>query len=571
MSSFEYEENIDSSSAKPIDDTSPRANYSVTDIGSDWPSYHDGSLFESAILDVSETVGVSRELAIFSALGAMSAACQGLADVAFPDGKVVAPTSLMLLTLADSGERKSTVSRHFEKPIKAVQKKRQEQHQKESIVFDRNLKIWKLKEKDLEKKLLKQGDEYETEEKDVAEEEREEGQEREEGEESEKKPETIADKLHALDKKKPVQPHAYKLVYENVTPAALMAGLAEHVPIGYLISDEAGSQLKGSTLQDLPLFNKLWSGDDITVDRRSVPSFTLSDARLSVLLMSQPRVFQSFLDKRGDEALENGFLPRFLVCYPKPRSALKHSNLLTTSDKYLRQFQTRIDTLMTRSIEHYVTQTPRCTLEFDRSAQKLWRDMYDHIEEEKQPGRLYEHCSGHASKLMENTSRVAALMHILENQEYEDKPIDRDTLYWSYLICRQASNHYIKHIVGPPEIVTLTTRLIMDIRKHGTYNEQTDEVSFKRKDIQKDGYIRLRESKTLNRALASLEDLGHLRGVGTGGQRVYFFSEMVYGEKPPKIPNGTRYFVEELPRYEDLEIVPGKQHIPGYHRYKNMN
>jgi hypothetical protein len=534
--------------------------YSVTDIGDGWPSYHDGSLFESTILDVSEIVGVSRELAIFSALGAMSAACQGLADVAFPNGKVVAPTSLMLLTLADSGERKSTVSRHFEKPIKAVQKKVQQQHHKERVEFDRNLKIWKIREKDLEKKLLK-GDEAAIDGE----------EEQEEQEENKKRPETTVDKLHALDKNKPVQPHAYKLVYENVTPAALLASLSEHVPIGYLISDEAGSQLKGSTLQDLPLFNKLWSGDDITVDRRSVPSFTLSDARLSVSLLSQPMVFQSFLEKRGDEALENGFLPRFLVCYPKPRSTLKPSNLPASSDQYLRQFQATIERLMTRSLERYVAQIPRCTLEFDRSAHTLWRDMYDYIEQEKQPGGLYEHCAGHASKLMENISRVAALMHILENQEYENKLIDRETLYWAYLICRHASNHFVKHIVGPPEIVTLTTKLIMDIRKHGEYNERLDKTSFKRKDIQNGGYTRLRKSSTLDRAIASLENLGHLESRGSGGKRIYSFSEMVIGEKPPKIQNGTQYFVEELPLYENLEIVPGQGQLPGHHQCRSID
>ncbi|WP_414927279.1 DUF3987 domain-containing protein, partial [Pseudomonas zeae] len=72
-----------------------------------WPCFLEHSLVEAAVTEAARELQVSREMAMMCAFGAMSMACQGHVDVQMPTGHQV-PTSLMLLTIADSGERKTT-------------------------------------------------------------------------------------------------------------------------------------------------------------------------------------------------------------------------------------------------------------------------------------------------------------------------------------------------------------------------------------------------------------------------------------------------------------------------------
>ena len=85
-----------------------------------WPAFDEHSLFESMSREVAQHVEVAPEMARTTALGAMAMACQGGIDVAYPNGHVV-PVSLYLLTIANSGERKTALEAWFFKPIRDFQ------------------------------------------------------------------------------------------------------------------------------------------------------------------------------------------------------------------------------------------------------------------------------------------------------------------------------------------------------------------------------------------------------------------------------------------------------------------
>ncbi|KAB2923696.1 MAG: DUF3987 domain-containing protein [Dechloromonas sp.] len=97
-------------------------------------------LIEDALLEVTRFVQAPMPMTASSFLSVMSAVVQRVADVRLPIGSI-RPTSLFTLTIAESGERKSTVDDLVAKPLRkhdAVTERRYiEQRQNFEKEFDR--------------------------------------------------------------------------------------------------------------------------------------------------------------------------------------------------------------------------------------------------------------------------------------------------------------------------------------------------------------------------------------------------------------------------------------------------
>lgn len=78
-----------------------------------------------AVDEVQLFVQAPIELVASSALTALSIACQQLADVRRAD-KLCGPVNLYLLTVAESGERKSSVDSYFMQPIRDYERTQRE-------------------------------------------------------------------------------------------------------------------------------------------------------------------------------------------------------------------------------------------------------------------------------------------------------------------------------------------------------------------------------------------------------------------------------------------------------------
>ena len=77
-----------------------------------FPNYMPLPLLSAAVDEAQNNIKAPRPLIFSTALAAIAVAIQGLFDVRKPNGQRV-PLSLMLLTIANSGERKSTVENVF--------------------------------------------------------------------------------------------------------------------------------------------------------------------------------------------------------------------------------------------------------------------------------------------------------------------------------------------------------------------------------------------------------------------------------------------------------------------------
>ncbi len=347
----------------------------------------------AAVEEVAAFVKAPLPMVASSALAALSLAIQAHADVKRAD-KLTGPASLFLLTIADSGERKSTCDGFFTKAIRDY-----EQAQAEAakpILKDHNAAIeaWEAKRGGIKDKIRQLA--------------------------KESKPTVgMESALRDLEHDKPEPPKIPRLLYADATPEALAFGLAKHWPSGGVVSAEAGIVFgshgmgKDSVMRNLAMLNQLWDGNSLTIDRRTSESFTVLGARLTVALQVQDATLREFFERSGTLARGCGFLARFLVAWPESTQGFRPFTEAPANWPHLAQFNQRITAILDQPapIDDDGVLTP-AMLDITAEAKASWVEFYNAIEGElASGGELYD-VRDVASKTADNTARLAALFHI---------------------------------------------------------------------------------------------------------------------------------------------------------------
>jgi len=511
-----------------------------------WPSYREDSLFWSAVVEAAAEVQVPREMAMMCAFGAISIAGQGLTDVKMPTDHEV-QTPLMLLTLAESGERKTTIQNLFFKSIIKMNRTSVEVSDQLREKFSDEVMIWKVEEKAAKSRLFKAL-------KDKNEEATSEARQ----------------SLKQIQDNKPVPPAFPRLLYDDTTPHALVQHLYDNSPHGGMLTSEANSIFSGRALQDLDKLNTLWDGGDVIVDRLTRPSFVLSGARLTLALMTQPSVIERFLSKRGEEARGMGFLARFLVAKPGKMAGTRITRPLSPLPA-LDHFNERIKEILTKkTFPHlYPDEAPPTikVLTFSSEASVLWKRYDQGIENAMKDGQPYYYYTDHASKIMDNVTRMAALLHYFEGYE---APISSETLTFCYDVARKCSTHFQRYLAGEPQVVSdanaLAKHLLEQADKEGQkpYASSPDIpkhlalgrcLNFSLTDLKQRGPYRLRGRENdmrLREALHLLEKVGHV-GYNTRQNHYVFRENILSSSNGPELRNGIEYRIESLPFFTHQE------------------
>jgi len=379
-------------------------------------------IIQDAVNEAENNIQAPWELTLLAAIGAIAIPIQGLFDVRKPSGQIV-PISLMMLSIADSGERKSTVENVFFNPIREFQKKQSESYESQLKAWKSRSKIWAEKQKVILRqirKLAANGCDSDVEEKRLVEHE------------------------HA----RPVKPKQFKMIYEDTTPEALFSGLHENLPTAGLISSEGGALLNGRALGDLSKLNAIWSGDAISVDRKTSPSFELVGARLTTSVMVQSSALNEYLNRCGDKSRGSGLWARFLVCRPESTQGSRLMKNETMSWEHCNRFAARMDELLEQNV--VLLEEPdrkRQTLSFTLEASRWWLNIYNDIEYQIRERGRFDKAGDHASKLADNIARVAALVHVFERSGGE---IPLSALLFAVDFCLWCSDHFYNTFV-PPE------------------------------------------------------------------------------------------------------------------------
>lgn len=512
-----------------------------------WPCFREHSLVEAAVTEASREFQVSREMALMCAFGAMATACQGYVNVEMPTGLQV-PTSLMLLTIADSGERKTTTQNYFFEAINALNDDAYRAHETALMEHQVKHQLWGTHKRHLERMYSKCA----TQEDEAA---------------AQAALEAIAEHL----KEEPHPTPSGKFLYEDATPQALVQMLYENTPNGCLLTSEASSIFSGKALGELDKINTLWDGGSVIVDRVSREGFILQDARLTLSLMAQPSVIAGFMGKRGEEARGTGFLARFIVAKPSSMAGWRVQGKLSALPRR-QAFNTRI-----RQILNAPLPPNRQVLRFSEHAMNLWGEYNEYLEQQMRENGLYYYHKGHASKLLENATRLAAALHTFERTSDSDTEIDFLTLKFCWEFSRICSKHFIEHLAKEPQLVTDTNQLahyLLEAAYKDPRNAERPRRSLSNSQISprksRPDYlvpgvqttVTLTQMKQygpnclrgqvnaarLEAAINLLIKLGHMEKIGS---RYRFQESILHQFKEPELKNGEVLTIKELPLFSE--------------------
>lgn len=405
---------------------------------SEYPTEALPETIRSAVNDVQAITQAPIALVATEALSCVSLVAQGYINV-MRDQHLSGPVSLYTISLAESGERKTTIDRYFTRPIRNYESEQGKAMEQQIIEAEANLKSWLFEEAGVHEAIklaAKQG----------------------------KPTNDLRRRLISFQDEKPRIPKTPCILYGDTTSEALAFNLAEKWPVAGILNSEAGiilgshSMGSDSIIRNLALFNTLWDGSEHTVSRRSKESFTVRGARLTVSLQVQNAVLSAFLTKSGSLARGIGFLARFLFTWPESTQGTRFYRETPASLHGLNAFNKRIADLLDLSLpwDDSGTHLEPKTICLSDDARKIWIQYYDSIESLLGPDGDFSEIRDVASKTAEQAARVAGIFHFFQHGD-KDK-IDEETMasataiaYW-HLCEFQRFNASLAH---DPEILAM--------------------------------------------------------------------------------------------------------------------
>lgn len=462
---------------------------------------------KDAVDEVRRFVKAPTALVAAAALGALSTAAQSLVDIKRAD-RLTGPVSLFLLSLAESGERKTTIDGFFTEPIRAYQ---QEQIEAAKPLIDQaraEFAAWEAKRGgivDAIKAASRQGQPTSPLEAD----------------------------LQAIEGYKPAMPRVPELLRGDDTPEALAYDLANRWPAGAVISSEAGIVFgsagmgKDRALRNLALLNILWDGGELTTKRKTSDPFTVRGARLTLSLQVQEPALLEFFKQTGQLARGTGFLARFLVAWPNSTQGQRLFTEAPRAWPHLSTFNARISGLLhtPAPIQPDGTLVP-ALLEFSPGAKAAWVEYHDQIETMLRTGGELCNVRDVASKSADNAARLAALFHVYKHGPVGE--IGADEFISASKIAAWHLNEALRFFGG----LSLPVELSGAARLEGwllDYCKLHQQLSVARRTIQQYGPYGLRENPALTAAIAELEDQGRARLVTDGKRKEVLINPALLG------------------------------------------
>lgn len=340
-----------------------------------------------AVLSLHFKVKAPIPICVISILSAASIACSAGHRVKRFNG-FVSNLALFLLAIAESGERKTTCDTLATRALDEVDKMLREAFKKENIAFKAEHSSWKALCRGVIDALRRESA-------------------------SGRDTQELEERLAKLIASEPVKPILRSILVNDITPEAIVEHLANNAFTG-LFSNEAGAIFSGRTMSNLGTLNTAWDGGTIRVDRKVQPPIIAEDATLTMSLMVQFEVLQSFLKTKGEHARSNGFLARFLLCHPFSTQGQRFEVL---SDKdcsdELDEFHTWTKDLLLKVIDESIhVKNKKKQLEFTTAAKAVCCDYHNLIEENLQPIGQLTDIRDAAAKIGDNMARLAGIFHL---------------------------------------------------------------------------------------------------------------------------------------------------------------
>lgn len=338
-------------------------------------------IVRDAVVEVGEWTQAPAALIAGSALSAVSASVQTRFSVrrAYP---LEGPATLFLLTVAESGERKSTVDGLFTAPIRAWQEHQRQEHKRRVAEYNLDLADWANANPD--------------------------GGDR--------------DACIEHEMLKPTEPKERRVLRGDDTSEALVTALQDY-PVAAIISAEAGvifgshSMKSDNVTANLALVNQLWSGETIDQGRIKRGVVHITRPRVTMGLQVQPAVLSGFMQASGGLAKGIGYFARFLFAHPESTIGGRFFKEAPATQPALTLFQTRMTQLLDlEPAFDAFGQLEPTYIEMDDDALDTWVKFNDETEELMGGDEDYCSIRGEASKAAENAARLACCFHVFAGE-----------------------------------------------------------------------------------------------------------------------------------------------------------
>lgn len=338
-------------------------------------------------------------LAANSVVGAASLVSQAHVNVPGLGGSI-GPASLFLLTVAQSGERKSSADALAMKPVKDWEREQvsrakegEEAHRRELAAYEASLKSAKTR---AHSKVAKGGDIKAA----------------------------MREEIEALGEppKTPIRPN---LICDEPTVEGLWMLLSEGMGTAGVFSAEGGAFVGGhamnadNRLKSAALLSQMWDGEPLRRVRVTGVQAPLYGRRVSMHLMGQPEAMAGFA---ADPTLrDQGLLGRFLWACPESTMGTRFQRDVTGEEELgLGRFHRALKRCLAVPIPRAGDDERACEprlLELDAEASRLVRAFADDIERELAPGGEFASITGPAAKLAEQALRIAGVFTFIASTE----------------------------------------------------------------------------------------------------------------------------------------------------------
>ena len=357
-----------------------------------------GDVLGAAAKAIAAKVQCPEAMSAQSVLGVASLAAQGLVDVLLPFGQT-RPLSLFPLTIAASGDRKTSADNEAMIPVRMREKKLGDAYKILNEIFDIDLAAWKAQRGELERGKMER--------------------------------EARAAALQKLGPEPAAPVRPYLTINEGTAEG--LAKLMPQLPGALGIFSAEGAQfLNGhgftheAKLRTAAAFATLWDGKELRGVRAGDGMRGITGRRLACHAMIQPDAARGVL---SDPVLrDQGFLSRFL---PAAAESLAGGRMWKEPaegiEPALRRYTATMLTIFEIPQPAANAQgnelTPR-SLALSPSARELWIEFYNEVERDMGKGRRFAEMQDVASKGAEQAARIAGVLAMVDDPYAADVGAD---------------------------------------------------------------------------------------------------------------------------------------------------
>ncbi len=430
-----------------------------------------GEILGSAAKALQSIIKAPDAICAQSVLGAAALACQAFANIEI-DGRTI-PLSLFLITVAESGERKSATDQVALQPVYAWQQMQASEYRSASQNYQRLYEVWDAQKKDFLKTI--------------------------------KKDEPAS--LFSIPE--PVKPLEPLILVDEPTYEGVVKLLAVGQPSMGIFSDEGGRFVGGhamnrdNQIKTISGLSSLWDGKPVNRSRAGEGTMILYGRRVSLHLMVQESILSLLMGNSGIE--QQGFLPRCLLSFPASTAGNRpYSHQDANKNKELMRYKDRINSLL--DVEFPVDPPPAPqnelkpkSLSLSNDAKTVWVKFHDEIDKDLAPGGQFASIHRFGSKSAEHVLRLAGILAMISDPDVN--LIEEQYIHMGIALV----NYYLSETMRIQGYISIPHNLIL-AQKVLDWCGLKNREELTLRDLYQYGPNEVREAKKAQEIMKTLED-----------------------------------------------------------------